>query len=147
MWIVGEEFVLRSFTEHYKLTASKNKPYEGRYIFEHFEVMEYSTTHYSSSIHNILSRLLLLVKKAIEENKYLPKVIVIVQDDDVIKQLNIKKPSKEALSIPINYMLEELNRMIIDYKDKLEIKAKREFFPQVVWIAPPENRNFHNNQS
>ena len=35
--------------------------------------------------------------------------------------------------------------MLTGYKDALPIKAKREFYPQLIWIAPPLNKNFANN--
>ena len=107
---------------------------------------EYSTTRYSSSIRNVMARLLSLVNKALKERKYLPKAIVIVPDDDILKQIPIKKPSKNALMIILQEFLKVLDTKIIDYKGKLQTKAKHEHYPHIIWIPPPTHRNFSNNK-
>ena len=147
MWLLGNEFVSRSFNQYYRLVTSKNNSEDGKYCFIHFELFDYSSTRYASSLRNILPRLTSLLAKAIRECKYLPKVIVIVPDDDIIKQLGIHAPSKASLHIILSYLLEEMHRIILKYKNDLDIKAKVDCFPQMVWIAPLLHRNFANNKS
>ena len=85
VWILGDEFVHRSYVQHYKHATNedKSKPY----MIEHYDVHFWATTRYSSSIRNILALFEGLLALAIKEKCLLPKAVVIIPDDDIIKQL------------------------------------------------------------
>ena len=112
-------------------------------IYSINEVIDYSTTKYASSIRNILGRLKGILQKAITDNTMLPKVIVIVIDDDIIKQCNDEE--EEGMTIIISYLLTEFHCILTAYKSLLLTKSKRDFYPQVIWIAPPTHKYFVNN--
>ena len=84
-----------------------------------------------------------LVHKGIAENDHLPKVIVIVPDSDIIKQLDVGHSTVEQSYIRLlRFLFREIDRMIAAYKEKLPKRSKREFFPQVIWIIPPMHKYF-----
>ena len=82
IWILGDEFVDRSYVEHMQHATNANR--ERPYLFENYEVSHYSTTRYSSNIRNILGRLRMLTCKAMKEHTTLPKAIVYVFEDHLI---------------------------------------------------------------
>ena len=86
IWVFGDEFADHSFTEHMRHARDVNK--DQLFTFQHFEVFDYTTNRYSSSLRSIIARIRALVQKAITERKYLPKAMVMVFDDDIIKQLH-----------------------------------------------------------
>ena len=97
LWIIGDEFCHRTFAMQFKLrknnslnsddnTNSKSNNQRKPFIFESYEVEEFSASRYSSSVRSVLTRCKALLAKAIHQEKVLPKVIVFVHDDDIIKQ-------------------------------------------------------------
>ena len=111
MWIVGDEFTSRSFTEHYR-DVTKGPAKERYYGRNKFKVIDYSSTRYSSSIREPIPRILNLITKAIKEQKYLPKLLLIIADDDIIRQLNLpekcEKPELKYLHISLRTYIEQL---------------------------------------
>ena len=96
--MVGDEFTHRSYTDHYKLvTASDETNMDTQFMKENFELFEYSASRYSSLIHNGLGRVINQVGKAIKEQVSLPKVVLMVLDDDIIKQCDYPKQDGLAM--------------------------------------------------
>ena len=93
-------------------------------------------------------RLKALVNKAIKERTYLPKAIVFVLDEDVIKQSNI--PLVEAregdYSTVVKYLMEQTCRLITSHASKLPAKSKQDWQPHIIWIVPPQHKYFNNNE-
>ena len=146
MWVFGDEFVSRNFTEYYRhvVNSTTKEKYFG---MQQYEVQEYSTTRYASSIKEIIPRLLNLIAKAIIDNKYLPKVMMIITDDDVLKQVKMPNPvERPELEFILEYFLEDVHRTIREYKEKLEVKCKHEHYPHVILIMPPCHKYFPNNE-
>ena len=143
IWIVGDEFVDCSFTAYFKHVRKTD---DNRiYTTNHFDVFDYSTTQYCSSLRNILARYLLLIGKAIREKTLLPKAIVIVPDDDIIRQSPFTKyDAQQGYDVILSFLMKEIHQMILPYKDKLPVKCKTEFFPHVIWISLPDHKYFPN---
>ena len=78
----------------------------------------------------------------------LPKLVVIVPDDDLIKLLcteaNMKGFSKPMSRI-INYIMTEHERCIAAFREYLPAKALKQGYPHFLWIQAPEHKNFLNN--
>ena len=125
LWFIGDKFMDRSYTQNYKVMKNANNSAKW-YTPEHYEMYDYATTRYSSLIRNILVRLKALVNKAIKERTYLPKAIVFVLDEVVIKQSNI--PLVEAregdYSTVVKYLMEQTHRLITSHASKLPAKSK-----------------------
>ena len=127
LWLIGDEFLSKTFTAHYKHLVPGKGPnnHDFQFAKENYELFEFSTTRFSSSYRNVFARLHGLLNKAINERKVFPKAIVFILDDDVIKQTKMHHSEVEAMEIGINYILEEVHREIASYKSKLPTKAKR----------------------
>ena len=113
----------------------------------HYKLVEYSTTQYNSSVRNILARFKSLVIHAINEKKFLPKAIIFVPDDDIIKQSCLTKEDARNgdFTIIAKYLLEEIQQLIVGYKAKLPTKCKNDIDPHMIWILLPAHKNIVNN--
>ena len=154
IWFIRDEFCSRSYTQHFKHhTVTSSSVPEGieskskMYCAENYELFDYSTTQYKSSIRNILARFRSLVMHAIQENKILPKAIVFVPDDDIVKQSCLSKTDARngEFNLIIKYLLDEIHRIVVSCKEKLPTKCKIETDPHLIWILPTAHKNMSNN--
>ena len=145
LWFIGDEFSSRSFTSYFKQVSSPEK--NGWFTQLMYELYEFTSTRYTSAVRNILARYKSLLLLAIKERKTLPTAIVLVPDDDIIKQTQLPRKEIEEgeYTNVIHYLMEEMHRMLANYANKLPKKAKEEYFPHLLWIAPPQHKYFANN--
>ena len=80
IWIIGDEFMSQSFEEHLYQTE--------RYAAIQFELFGYYNNKYTSANPNMVSRIRNQMVRAVKENILLPKFIVVVLDENLIKYMN-----------------------------------------------------------
>ena len=107
----------------------------------------YSNDYMAPNDINAVSRVRNSLICAIRDLINLPKVIVIVLDDDIVKSVKVPKDvsETEVYGRIVTYLVKEYHRILEAYKDLLPNKSRKYKFPQVIWIAPPNNRDFKNN--
>ena len=95
---------------------------------------------------NTASRLQNLLVGPIRDHVTLPKILVIVPDDDLLRYL-IKKHATtvEAMERVINWLMCQYDHLLSTQKEYLPAKAKHYNHPMIVWIAPLEHCNFKSN--
>ena len=137
--------ISNSYTSYFKQV--KLPETNGWYCQTQYELHDFTTTRYSSAVRNILARLKSILVLAIMERKVFPKAIIVVPDDDIIKQSKIPKHEirEGEYKNVLKYLMEEFHRITAGYLDKLPTKAKEEFFRHIIWIAPPQHKYFSNN--
>ena len=117
------------------------------YTKEWFEVVDFTSNKYSNSLRNIVAHIISLVAKVVREEQILPKGLVFVLDTDFIKQSGVSREHAEiSFREILRFLLKEISRLISKYKEFLPKKAKQEFFPHCILIAPPEHKYFSNNK-
>ena len=82
IWILGDEFVFRTIDEYF--LQRDHKSYNG-YSKEHYETLGFPSSKYASMDQNIISRIRNKFAKTVSDEKILPKLVVIVPDDDLIR--------------------------------------------------------------
>ena len=87
----------------------------------------------------------------------LPKLIVFVLDDDLIRLFTkeLKSEAEEAdihlsgfskpMTRVLNHIMTHLERSIASFKENLPAKCLQAGFPQILWIHPPSHVLFSNN--
>ena len=149
LWIIGDDFGSRSFEHYYR--ARKTMDYNA-YAKAYFDVSGFFSNFLSDNP-SILSRIGNLLVQAIESKnntKYLPlpKIVVIVLDDDLIKALcsseNMKGFSK-PMSRLLNFLMTEFECNVESFKENLPAKCVKSDFPHFLWIQVPLHENFGNN--
>ena len=124
------------------------KDFAAGYMIENYDVMARSATKYTSNDPNILSRLRNMLIGLIHQEIKLPKMVVIVLDDDLIKYYGAEEDPEslmKALKRLLNELMTEFRKVVSTQKERLPKKALKAFYPQFVWIQAPLNREFGNN--
>ena len=110
-----------------------------------YELKTFTSSAYPSLNKSPLGRTFNNVVRAINELQTLPKLIVMVTDNDLVKYIR-SSIGEELLTKQIqrsyNWLGNQLQRSFMTFKEFLPEKAKRQHIPQVLWILPPTHKNF-----
>ena len=127
IWILGDD--LPSCT--YETNFARVKP-EG-YAISNYEVQDFSNNKFTTINPNMISRIRNLMAQAIKEQVLLPKFIVIVPDDDIIKYVNFSNFGvSEAYGRLINHIMVEHNRLL---------ETQMEFLPEEIKVITPSSNH------
>ena len=150
-WFFGDEFCNRSFEKFYKSRPSSEY---NSYVKANFNVMGYYNSGFVTDNPSLISRMCNLMVNAVSRkqtnNKLLPlpKLIVIVMDDDIIKLFSCEaKGLSKAFNRILNCIMTEYERCIAAFKDYLPAKSFNSEFPHILWIHAPMHDNFDNNSA
>ena len=117
------------------------------FTYQNFEVRDFVSSHFSTNESSPLGRIRSNLIKVLNKHNTLPKLIVVVLDDDTTKiTKHLTEPSVTATQI-VHWFLREFHKSIDIYKDWLPIKAKTANLPHILWITPPTLKLFsaHDN--
>ena len=149
VWFIGDTFLATTFQEYFMRL-------EDGYIRDNYEVKSFASNAYFSNDNNGLSRLRNNLIFATKKMGTLPKLIVVVIEDDVIKfldkygKINRKAGEKilgesDAYGRAAHWLLNEYKKVITSFKDLLNNKNKRPKWPHVLWLLPSTNVGYFNN--
>ena len=81
------------------------------------------------------------------DQKYLPKLVVVVPDADILRFIEQRNDtSSYTWGKMLHWLMSEFAKIVKDYKDLLPVKAKQPGEPHFVWIEAPYHKTFKNNQ-
>ena len=115
---------------------------------ERFEIYGFNNNKDASEDDNTISRFRNNIVGAMRDQPILPKFMVIVPDDDIIKFIKKREPeaaNEVGFARAIKWLLCQIDRLIMTQKDFLPTKCKRPGEPTVVFIQPPIHDKFKNN--
>ena len=118
------------------------------YIKSNFEIHQLAVNRFMSHDQNILSRTRNRLVNAIKQRKALPKIILVVLEDDVIKYFKHQKPPSTSIKTyqkALKWLMNEFYRVIAAFKDILPLRAKCGKWPHTLWMVPSTNVNYHCN--
>ena len=116
------------------------------YCRSQFDIRGFFTNKYTHHDQNAVSRIRNTLIKAIQDNVYLPKWIITVVDDDIMRYLNLEsRGTIDSYKRIIDNIMKEQNKAIAIQNDYLPAKSKMKNQPQLLWIQAPHHGNFHNN--
>ena len=143
VWFIGDEFAAHSF-EHY-FQSRDHTEYSG-YTKENFNTIGFMSSKYVSCNQNLLSWLQNALAKAIQDEILLPKLVIVVIDDDMIKYFDFDGCGiTKSMSQLVHTLMTDYDRYVSAQKDYLPKKAKRPGYPHFIWIEVPLHENFANN--
>ena len=119
-----------SFEQHFM-----NAMHNGRldYIKAHYDVKELSEDD-GNAAGNILSSLWNALVWGINQEQLLPKVIVIVLDDDLLDSIDhFNVGISLALGRHMEWLVNELHSLITDYKKFLPSRSRKFKYPTIIW--------------
>ena len=145
IWIISDEFGNNSFEEYFKQRQLENNGNDN-YMNENFEVTGYVTSRFGSNPSGI-GRLRNSLVHAITKQVLLPKYVVLVPDNNIIKMLNhYRFGMSTALGRLIDYLMSEFDKIVKAQNEYLPTKSKQEGkFPHFIWIHAPLHDNFTDN--
>ena len=142
IWFVGDEFVHNSYAEYYFQRSQTE--FQG-YVKDKYEMSGFMATN-SPLDRSLVSRIRNNLLTAIREQPVLPRIVVVVLDDNIVNFIEQKNDtSSYTIGKVIHSIMTEHNRLICSQKDYLPNKAKRLNLPQVLWIEAPLHQSFINN--
>ena len=144
VWIVGDKFVFRTCEEYFKQRDHHN--YNG-FAKENYEILSFASSKYASNNKSVIGRVRNELLSAMKQETYLPKLIVVILDDDVIRCLDVSNSSSYVVwKRAIHWLMNKFKQDIMDHKQFLPTKVKRDDQPKIVWIQAPLNTDFKNNE-
>ena len=111
-----------------------------------FDAHLFAKNKFVSQVPSMLGRLRNQLTNAIKLHKLLPKLIVVVLDDDLIDFL-IQKNAMTSFTLEkvVHWLMKQFSRVVASYKELIPKKSVGEKYPQFVWIQCPYNINYVNN--
>ena len=96
---------------------------------------------------NRLARILNALTKAMRDEAYIPKIIVVVLEDDIIRYLNFNDYGVTTLyGRVIEFMSSNVRNAVDKFKEQfLPTRAKRSQYPMIIWIMPTSHMHYRNN--
>ena len=118
----------------------------GGYSKDQFNITAFMTDKLLSNNANMLSRLQNCLAKAIQGEVLLPKLIVVVLDDDLINFFDYPDTGiSKSLGKLIDHLMKEFNKLVAIQKEFLPKRARKPSYPSIIWIEAPLHNNFANN--
>ena len=95
---------------------------------------------------SLIGRLRNIMVTALNDNVKLPKYIILVIEDDIIRCVNFDKPGVSTVfRIGLKWLADELHDLVINGKKVLPHKAKKFAYPQIFWVTIEQHHRFSNN--
>ena len=119
---------------------------KNNYMFTNFEVESYSTDETSSNNPSTISRVRNLITRAFCILNKLPKLIVIILEDALVKAVKLEDYGvTDAYKDILAWLVREYKRSILDIKDKIPPKANKAEWPHILFLAPTVHTNYTND--
>ena len=94
-----------------------------------------------SRIHNALA-------KTMMDSASIPKMIVVILEDDLINYINYDDYGVTALYGRIlDTLSRDLSAAVNKFREFLPQRAKKDAWPQFVWILPSTHNNYERNEN
>ena len=121
-------------------------PEDETYIHANYDVKTFTTNAFRANYESSAGRIRnALAAALIEYVTPLPKMVVIICEDDVIKDLAATSELEARCKYEriIGWLFNEVRKLLAGHNDSLPLKAKRNV--HVIWVVPTEHIGFDNN--
>ena len=141
LWVIGDNFTTTTYREHF---TKRNMNW---FMRDNFELVFFSKSRFNSNNPNMLSRLVNSLITAVNSRVKLPKVMVILLQQDFIEALQYDDShvtiSASLYGTWIEWLAEQIMNIINDANQRLPVKAQRPpEEPIIYWSATPSHKNF-----
>ena len=154
LWIIGDDFVCK---DNMAETQFARKEESTSFSTKTFDIHIQATDSFNSNNENVPSRLRNALYHAFNKTWVLPKIIVMILEDDVIKYYK-KKADRHDLSMDetqcretyercLKWLMSECRKFAATIReDILPSRAKRQDWPNFLWILPSLHKNYTNRK-
>ena len=141
VWIIGDDMVNKTHRQHFLGREKDNL-----YTSTHFETTVIAGTP-SSPVKNLLARIVNCFISRFNTEQRLPKWVVFVIENELIKFLNFNTiPPKDMYKPAIEWMFDQLKSIRSDIREKLPFKAKKYEWPYFLWIEATTHTGYNDNE-
>ena len=100
IWFIGDEFSNNTFATLGEMRNDDHTP--ASFTYQNFEVRDFISSHFSTNESSPLGHIRSNLIKALNEHNTLPKLLVVVLDDDITKiTKHLTEPSVTATPSPL----------------------------------------------
>ena len=110
-----------------------------------FEITTSTNNRFSEWNNAVMSRLRNALVSTIQKSTVVPKLIVVILEDDVIKKVKLEGDVSYVYGRAIHWLLSEFRKLIEIMLEMLPQKSKRDEHPYVLWIMPTRHRDYKND--
>ena len=138
-----------TYDQYIKNAVRKNE----LYLKRKYELSCYAKKSHESNIRSCLARIKFQLVKALECESILPKNIIVLLDDDIIRRVELKCDDDDIDNLDkifnqlMHWLLNEFRKLIDARKDQLPERSKKDGFPKIYWVEAPQHINFANNSA
>ena len=139
IWILGDLFLKNYLADYIEADNMENR--ESNDIKTHYDVaMYYEHPTLQVGTENVLIRLRDTLIQAINSEVLLPKAIIFVLDDDLLDAIDhYDFGITIALGKIMEWITNQIHKIIVCYKDKLPSRARKYKFPSIIWVNIPKH--------
>ena len=137
LWFLGDESLTKA-SGHLS-----NDELEDLYIKCNYNI-KFQVDNNLSLNRSVLGHICNTMINAVNNNLLLPKAIIVILDDDLIKP--IKSHLSYVFGAMVHWLIGEFDKIVKIHKDNLPLKSRKVSYPVFIWIAPPQNAFFKNNE-
>ena len=151
LWLIGNNFIAKTGQQYFINRANDS------YAQEHFEIklVYHSGLNIKSTQanardfdDNAVSRIYNSFVKAMTDSASIPKLVVFILENDVIQFINYDNFGVTALyGKIIDTLARNINQAVDQFREFLPAKAKRDDWPQFIWIIPSTHANYDRNEN
>ena len=117
------------------------------YVGRNFQVSASGGSNISSKIPDVLARMRNILVKMFERNNLLPKIIVMVPENNIINGLKVAQSEGQTIHFgqAIEWIVDQHTDIIDEFRGWLPHKAKKnkKNWPFVLWICPSLHDNYN----
>ena len=142
---MGDNFVAKSmgpyFQNNYLLNSSEG------YISQHYDTTVICSGSISKDLmnSNLIGRLYNNFVATVHEQVLLPKAVIIILEEDLLKSANhFKKGLSNFMHPCMDWIVSNLFRITTAYKEKLPSKSRRFKYPQFFWVPAVLHDDFNS---
>ena len=149
IWIIGDDFVANTFDQYVKNAVRKTELYMKR----SYDISCFAKKSHESNIRNVIARVKFQLVKALDTECLLPKSILVILDDDIIRRVEAKcdednlENMSTIFSCVMKHLINQFRKLIESRKDQLPEKSISKIYPTIYWVESPQHCNFNNNLS
>ena len=141
IWLLGDEFLTKAQGHLFKSKIDDEA--DAYYMREHFDIKVFADNNLSV-LDSVIGHICNALVQGVNDKSRLPKAILIIIDED-LDVVQDDHHQKYVMGTLIHWIISEFNKIVEMQKDILPRKAVKPEYPTFIWIAPPLNVNFVNN--
>ena len=133
----------KSFAQYFQNAFGDNG--KMGYIKAHYDTVGYCQGQTKAINNNILSRMRNALVMAINKEIILPKVILVILENDILNAVNHYNPGISLLCGKVmEWLANQFHRIITAHKERLPSKSRKFKYPSILLVSAPNHINLPN---